>query len=71
MSRAEPGCATFTLSRSIDEPENFDLFEQYTDEAAFESHRNSPHFGRLMEKGFPLLENRTFDRYIEIEPTTD
>jgi quinol monooxygenase YgiN len=68
-TRAEPGCLTFIVSRSTDDPESFVLFEQFVDEEAFESHRGSPHFERFVEKGFPLLEKRSWSRYVEIEPT--
>ena len=68
-TRDEPGCVAFVVSRSVDEPERFVLFERFVDEAAFQSHRNSPHFERFIEHGGPLLETRTWNRYIEIEPT--
>lgn len=68
-TRAEPGCITFIASRLIDDPDSFVLFEQYVDEAAFQSHRESPHFVQNAENGiYPLLEQRNWARYIQIEP---
>ena len=47
ISRAEPGCALYTVNRSVDDPRKFLLYEQYRDKAAFEEHGASEHFQRL------------------------
>ena len=39
LSRAEPGCLTFALRQSDDDPCLFDLDETYEDRAALDAHR--------------------------------
>ena len=48
-TRAEAGCRQFQPHRSIEDPLLFWLYEQYTDEAAYEAHMASEHFTRLVE----------------------
>ena len=68
-SRTEPGCLEFTVFRAIDEPRAFLLFERYTDEAAFQAHRKSPHFKSIIEdQVVPLLDERTWTR---MDPVAD
>ncbi len=68
-TREEPGCLRFTAFRSSSDPDRFLLFEQYVDGAALDAHRASPHFHRYIEGVVvPLLEERQFDLYEEIEP---
>ncbi len=68
-TRAEPGCLTFTANRSADDPDRFALYERYVDEDAFQAHRRTPHFRMFIEQGVvPLLEERVWERYEEIEP---
>lgn len=43
-SRAEPGCAGYDVSRSIEDPNVFVLYESWRDQAAFEFHVTTPHF---------------------------
>jgi len=40
----EPGCRTFVVHQSKDDPRVFCLYEQYDDEAAFEAHQATPAF---------------------------
>jgi quinol monooxygenase YgiN len=47
-SRREPGCRTFAVSRSTEEPRTYVLYEEYADEDAFQAHRTSPHFKRYV-----------------------
>jgi quinol monooxygenase YgiN len=47
-SRAEPGCVQFRPNRSSDDSARFLLYEEYEDDAAFEAHRASEHFNRLV-----------------------
>lgn len=66
-TRAEPGCVTFTAYRDPDDPDHFALYEQYTDEHAFQAHRQTPHFvGYIEEQIVPLLHDRRWRRYEEI-----
>ena len=43
-SRAEPGAVRFDVFRSTTEPGAFLVVERYVDEAAFEAHRQTPHY---------------------------
>ena len=43
-SRAEPGTQLYQVSRSVDEPRTFLLFEIYDDEAAYEQHAAAERF---------------------------
>lgn len=59
LSRAETGCRYYQVYVTPDEPRVFRIFEVYDDAAAFEEHRNSPHFQRLaIERAVPALEDR-------------
>ena len=44
--RDEPGCLRFDLSEVAADPNRFFLYELYTDAAAFEAHKASPHFAQ-------------------------
>jgi len=57
--RQEPGCATYVVQRSRENSRRYLVYEQYTNEAALEEHRNSPHFKQFATDGvFPLVEHR-------------
>ena len=43
-TRKEPGCLMYIAHQATDDPTLFAYYEQYTDEAALEAHRASPHF---------------------------
>ena len=43
-SRGEPGCLRYDLYRTSSAPTMFTLFEIYTDDAAFDFHRATPHY---------------------------
>jgi quinol monooxygenase YgiN len=67
-TRTEPGCVQFVAYRSSDDPDRFMLYEQYVDDAAFDSHRVTPHFRTFVEATIvPLLAERQFSRLEEIE----
>ena len=42
--RDEPGCFRFDINQNAEVPARFHLYEVYRDEAAFELHRQAPHF---------------------------
>jgi autoinducer 2-degrading protein len=42
--RDEPGCRRFDVLRDNADPNHYVLYEMYDDEAAFQAHRNMPHF---------------------------
>jgi|SRR5580692_8226740 quinol monooxygenase YgiN len=43
-SRHEPGCLRYDLYRNAGNAVSFTLFEIYTDDEAFTSHRETPHY---------------------------
>jgi quinol monooxygenase YgiN len=62
-SRGEPGCLEFSVYREIDDPQAFLLYERYTSEDAFQAHRRTSHFQRIIEEQVvPLLDERTWTR---------
>jgi quinol monooxygenase YgiN len=60
--RREPGNAEFTVYRERDNPRKFFVFEQYLDEASFDTHINAEYgavfngkLGSLIEEGASQL----------------
>jgi autoinducer 2-degrading protein len=47
--RDEPGCLRFDVSAVAADANRFFLYELYTDAAAFEAHKASPHFAQWRE----------------------
>lgn len=43
-SRQEPGCVSYIAHFLADDPTTVLIYEQYTDDAALDRHRNTPHF---------------------------
>ena len=39
LTRAEPGCLAFAVTRNPGDPERFDVAERFRDRAAFDAHR--------------------------------
>ncbi|HWU18372.1 MAG TPA: putative quinol monooxygenase [Devosia sp.] len=39
LTRAEPGCLTFSVTQSPEEPSRFLVSETFTDQSAFEAHQ--------------------------------
>ena len=59
-TRAEPGNLDYQVFRDPRQPAVFVLFERYTDVAAFDAHRASPHFTTwLSGQVLPSLDERT------------
>ena len=46
-SRQEPGCVSYDVARSLDDPAIFVLHEAWLDEASLEAHYQEEHFVRL------------------------
>jgi quinol monooxygenase YgiN len=60
----EPGCKLYHVCRSQENPNFFLLYEQYVDEAALLTHRETPHFKEIIEGTIlPLLEKRERELY--------
>ena len=64
ISRAEPGCALYTVNRSLDDPRKFLLYEQYHDKSGYEAHMATDAFKEnILGKVVPMLESRIRDFY--------
>ena len=62
-SRLEPGCVHYFPHFVQDEPLTVLIYEQYADEAALESHRQSPHFLEYAAGGlYKLKHTRHLER---------
>jgi quinol monooxygenase YgiN len=57
-ARKEPGCVMFQVHRHRTEPRRFFIYEQYKDETALETHRNTPHFLQYVKKDLPKVADR-------------
>ncbi len=58
-TRQEPGCLAYVAQRSQREPRKFVLYEQYVDQAAFDFHRASEYFKRIVQGEYnDILESR-------------
>jgi len=72
-SLAEPGCHLYIANRDQSDPNVLVMYEQYTDEAAFQAHLASDHFRELVAgRVVPLLSDRrreTFDVVPFAEPS--
>jgi quinol monooxygenase YgiN len=66
-TRQEPGCITYVVQRSRENPRHYLVYEQYNNEAALEEHRNSPHFKQFATDGvFRFVEERRAEFFDEI-----
>ncbi len=64
VAEHEPGCKLYQVNRLQENPDQFLLYEQYTDEAALLKHRETPHFREIIEGTIiPLLEKRERELY--------
>jgi (4S)-4-hydroxy-5-phosphonooxypentane-2,3-dione isomerase len=59
VKQSEPGCAMYQVSRANDNADLLMLYEQYTDETALQTHRETAYFKEIIEGTvIPLLEKR-------------
>jgi quinol monooxygenase YgiN len=66
-TRQEPGCITYVVQRSRENPRHYLVYEQYKNEAALEAHRNSPHFKQYATDGvFRFVEERRAEFFDEM-----
>ena len=56
-TRAEPGCLSIHVFRSIRDPQLFYIHSRWTDEAAFEDHAALPHTVRFVARAEPLIDH--------------
>ena len=61
-SRNEAGCISYVCHFLSDDPSTVLIYEQYTDEAALEFHRKTPHF---KEHAIGGLYQRMRERHLE------
>ncbi len=52
----EAGCQQFDVLVPEDDPDTVYLYEVYDDAAAFEAHRETPHYAKFGENGRPMIE---------------
>ena len=57
-SRAEPGCLSLHVFRSIRDQQVFYIHSRWKDEAAFNEHARLPHTTKFIERVEPLLDHR-------------
>jgi quinol monooxygenase YgiN len=57
-SRKEAGCAMYQVHRHKTESRRYFIYEQYKDDAALESHRNTSHFLQYARKDLPKIADR-------------
>jgi quinol monooxygenase YgiN len=69
LSRAEPGCAFYTVNQALENPRKLLLYEQYRDRAGYDAHMATEAFKEnILGKVVPLLESRVRDFYEVVEP---
>ncbi len=67
-TRQEPGCLTYTVQRSTEDPRKYLLYEQYADQAALDAHSNADHFQKyVLGEIRPRLESRVREFYDVVE----
>jgi autoinducer 2-degrading protein len=54
----EPGCLAFDILVDPNDRTSVMLYEVYTNEAALETHQQTPHFKQYLEQAVPCLESR-------------
>ena len=50
LTHQEAGCITFTVIRDLNNPQRFDVYEEFTDKVAFEKHQarvKASHWGKV------------------------
>ena len=63
-ARTEPGNLAFDVCALVADPRQVVLLERYVSRAAFEDHRTTPHFKRLvLDSIVPLLESRVVELF--------
>lgn len=67
-SRREPGCVSYVAHTLEAEPDTVVIYEQYSDQAAAEFHRTTPHFQQFAVGGlFQLMRERERENLTAIE----
>ncbi len=58
----EPGCHRFDVLVPEDDADAFVFYEEYSDAAAFEAHRESPHFKTYWQATEAMIDDRSIRR---------
>ena len=62
LTLEEPGCITFSVTESPENPLRFDVYEEFTDKVAFEQHQKrvkASHWGKVtvnVERHYEIFE---------------
>ena len=67
-SRKEPGCKQFEVLVDPNDRAKIMLYEVYNDEAAFETHQQTPHFKKYVAEAVPLLADRVRSVWKRVSP---
>ena len=59
----EPGCRRFDVLEAPAEPDRILLYEIYDDRAAFEAHKNTPHYAAFDAQSAPLVAAKSAMEY--------
>ncbi len=64
----EPGCRQFDVSVVADDPAHIFLYELYDDRAAYEAHRQTPHFREFDAASASLVASNVGRHFLRICP---
>ena len=67
-ARKEPGCKQFEVLVDPNDRTKIMLYEVYNDEAAFETHQQTPHFKKYLAEAVPLLASRERQVFTRVSP---
>ena len=67
-ARKEPGCKQFEVLVDPNDRTKIMLYEVYNDEAAFETHQQTPHFKKYVAEAVPLLADRVRSVWKRVSP---
>ena len=65
--RVEPGVLAIYAVAEKDHPTKLRFFEMYADEAAYNSHRESPHFKKYVETTKDMIKSRKLIETVPIQ----
>ena len=66
-ARKEPGCKTFDVLVDPKDKTKVMLYEIYSDEKAFETHQQTPHFKKYLAEAVPMLASRERQVFTRVE----
>ncbi len=66
--RDEPDCHQFHVLQSNEDADTFFFYEIYTEAAALDAHRETPHYKKFIEYASPLIEDRKIEQVTVLNP---